>query len=325
MAFGFGDTVLLTRGSTISTVGGKSGKVIVDEVSRVKDVSIKSLPCPKINDKGLTGAWWWVDKIAIAVALWATAESWKSAKEEYKIGKRYYDLAKEQWDHFYTYYRPLETQELDELWAEGVYSPDYDAAVKGHTAVLDTIYSQADKQRMALSTKYCVCPDIADFRKVAVAKSIISGDGANFAMRYAERLTQEKNDIRWARRVAAASRGRGLLTSSTAFASKASGFFSDYTQAMGGLAGSAMTFSSYVRNRNATQYNPVVNRIDGRAPVPDTFTGRSTYGYWANRGVPETTVPAEAGGVLGNYTNVEGAYMRTGFDPAGVVQAYSTN
>lgn len=315
MAFGIKNTVTVAGGrlqsiKQIDTVGK------VGEISRVKDVSIKAFPCPKVNDKGLTGAWWWADKIAIAVSVWATYETWKAAKEEYKIGKRYYNLAKEQWDHFYQYYRPLEDQELDEIWAENTYSPDYPTAVSGHTRLINAVFDKSDKHRAALSNKYCVCYDPAQFTKTELVKSTVYGDSNNFARRYAEKLAQEKNDIRWARRIAAASRGRGLLSASTAFASKASGFYSDYAQAMGGLASNAAQFSGYIRNRHQTEYNPVRERIDGRADVPDTYRGFDAAGYWGNRGIPTTV---SSGGL--SWSNYETTpYTPSGFDPTGVVQ-----
>lgn len=322
MVFGVGDTVTIVGGylnniQQINTIGNEFGKVKVDEISRVKDVSIKAFPCPKVNDQGLTGAWWWADKIAIAVSLWATYETWKAAKEEYKIGKRYYELAKEQWDHFYTYYRPLEDQELSEIWAELPYKPDYATAIKGHTHLIDPIFAQADKHRMSLTGKYCICPDVSEFRKTSITKSTMQGDSDNFARRYAEKLAQEKNDIRWARRVAAASRGRGLLSASTSFASKASGFFSDYAQAMGGLASNAMQFSGYVRNRSRTEYNPVRSRIDARADVPDISRGMDVDGYWRERGIPTIR---SSGGLSWATNDGEPAFMQSGFDPTGVVQ-----
>lgn len=322
MVLGIADTVHITGGTLnsiqqITTIGNEIGKVKVDEISRVKDVSIKAFPCPKVNDKGLTGAWWWADKIAVAVSLWATYETWKAAKEEYKIGKRYYELAKEQWDHFYQYYRPLEDQELDEIWAELPYPPDYRTKSNGHTSLIDPVFAKADRHRVALAKKYCVCPDVSQFTKTEIVKSTIVGDSDNFSRRYAEKLAQELNDIRWARRVAAASRGRGLLSVSTSFASKASGFFSDYAQAMGGLAGNAMQFSGYVRNRFRTEYNPVRDRIDSRADVPNTYRGFDANGYWNNRGI--STAVSDSGGLTwGNYENLP--YMQSGFDPTGVAQ-----
>lgn len=328
MVIGIGDTVYITGGQLnglgaipnhvqINTIGSKLNKVMVDEISRVKDVSIKAFPCPKVNDKGLTGAWYWADKIAIAVSLWATYETWKAAKEEYKIGKRYYELAKEQWDFFYDFYRPLEEQELDEIWAELPYKPDYNTAIKGHTHLIEPVFNRADMHRQHLSNKYCVCPDIGQFTKTHITKSTITGDSDNFARRYAEKLAQEKNDLRWARRVAAASRGRGLLSSSSSFASKAAGFYGEYARAMGGLAGNAMQFSGYVRNRNETEYNPVRDRIDSRMDVPDTYNGFDALGWWKRKGISKSRI---SGGISWANRDNDPPYMQTGLDPTGAAQ-----
>lgn len=291
----------------------------VGRIDRVNDVSIKAFPCPKVNDKGLTGAWWWADKIAIAVALWATYETWKAAKEEYKIGKRYYDLAKEQWDFFYNYYRPLEDQELAEIWAELPYLPDYKAAVQGHTRLIDKVFANAETKRKQLADLYCICADVGEFRKTDLMKSTVRGDSENFARRYAEKLAQEKNDIRWARRVAAASRGRGLLSASTSLASKAAGFFSDYAQAMGGLAGSAWAFSGYVRNRHQTEFNPVRQRINARADVPNTYRGFDAQAYWSDNAA-SIYEPTPRGGLAWTQAEGQAPYMASGFDPAGYAQ-----
>lgn len=314
--FGIADTVEITGGTinSIQNVQRIDTLDKVNEISKVDNVSIKAFPCPKVNDKGLTGAWWWMDKIAIAVSIWATAETWKAAKEEYKIAKQYYDLAKEQWDFFYNFYRPLEQQELSEIWAEQPYTPDYSAAISGHTAQIAPAFAQAEQHRKSLAAKYCLCGDVSQFVKSEITQSTTFGDSANFARRYAEKLAQEKNDIRWQRRIAAASRGRGLLSASASFASKAAGFFSDYAQAMGGLASSAMAFSGYIRNRRQTEYNPVRQRVNGRADVPDTYRGFDAQGYWATHGVMED---GSRGGLSWDNHGGNAPFMQTGFDPSG--------
>lgn len=303
--------------------GGKpSGpQEIVVKSGKLESVSIAAFPCPKVNNKGLTGAWWWADKIAIAVALWATAETWKAAKEEYKIGKRYYDLAKEQWDFFYEFYRPLEEQELNEIWAEQPYTPDYPTAVAGHTHLIDNTFAGADSHRRALARKYCVCLDISQFTKTDITQSTIRGDSDNFARRYAEKLAQERNDIRWARRISAASRGRGLLSDSASFAGRASGFFRDYATAMGGVAQGAMAFSGYVRNRNQTEYNAPHSRIHTRMAVPNFNYGD---GQYAQNYFNYNTLyhPQPTGGI--NWANYDGEapYMQSGLDPTGFGRVY---
>lgn len=293
--------------------------VSTGRLERVNDVSIKAFPCPKVNDKGLQGAWWWADKIAIAVALWATYETWKAAKEEYKIGKRYYDLAREQWDFFLENYKPLEDQELAEIWAELPYEPDYPKAIAGHTNAIDKVFNAAERHRSALSDKYCICPDVSQFTKTDIMKSTVRGDSDNFARRYTEKLAQEKNDIRWARRIAAASRGRNLLSDSASLASKAAGLFGDYAKAMGNVAAGAMAFSGYVNNRMQTEYNPVRQRINARADVPNTYRGFDAQAYWGNGDRMMETTPR--GGIPWGQAEANAPYDGSsgvaGYDPTG--------
>lgn len=306
------EAVQITNAVEISKIGS------IGEVSKVKGVEIASFPCPKVNDAGLEGAWWWANAIAIAVALWATAEQYKAEKERYKIGKEYYDLAKEQWDFFYNHYRPLEDQELKEIWAEQPYTPDYSGAVAGHTNLIENAFDNADRQRLALIKRYCVCYDVGTFTKTDMVRSTVSGDSNNFARRYAEQLAQEKNDIRWARRVAAAARGRSLLSTSTAFATKAVGFFNDYAQAMGGFAQGAMQFSGYIQNRAETTYNPARARINPRAEVPDFYSGQNVLPQVDNISYYQSMGDNSQLG----WKNMDGRalFLHSGFDPAEVVQ-----
>lgn len=315
MVFGIGDTVYVTGGmlNSIQSIGNQPGRVRIDEVSRVKNVSIKALPCPKVDDKGLNSAWYWADKIAQGVALWATYETYKAAKEDYKIAKRYHELAKEQWDFHKQYYHPLEQQELDEIWAEKPYEPDYPTAIAGHTHTIDNVFAAADKQRKALNAKYCVCPDVSLFTKTDITKSTIGGDSDNFARRYAEKLAQERNDIRWARQIAAAARGRGLLSESASHAQKASSSLSAYAQAMGGLASNAMQFSGYAQNRRQTEYNGARERFNSRAKVFDVNQFDNVQGK-----VRDINFTTEATGGL-TWGRGGNAYMQSGIDPTSYV------
>lgn len=299
-------------GGTIGKlVGGMFGGDSKKDIKRV--VSIAAFPCPKVDDKGLNRAWFWADKIAQGVALWASYETYKAAKEDYKIAKRYHELAKEQWDLHKQYYHPLEQQELDEIWAEKPYNPDYPTAIAGHTHTIDNVFAAADRHRKALNVKYCVCSDISSFTKADIMKSTVSGDSDNFARRYAEKLAQERNDIRWARRIAAAARGRGLLSESASHAQKASNSLSAYAQAMGGLAGNAMQFSGYVQNRHATEYNGARERFNSRAETFDV--GRHTNVQDRVRGINYAT---EATGGI-SWGSGGNAYMQSGVDPTSYI------
>lgn len=310
------------NGGKLDTVNKVNEISTINTIKRIDRVAIAAFPCPKVTDKGLTGGWWWADKIALAVALWATYESWKAAKEDYNIGKRYYNMAKDQWDFFYKAYRPLEDQELDEMWAEGEYKPDYGTATKGHTGLIDATFAKADRHRQSLAAKYCVCADVGQFTKTEIVKSTIHGDSDNFARRYAEKLAQERNDTRWNRRTQAASRGRGMLSTSSSFAAKASGYFSDYSKAMGGLATSAQNFRGYLSQRFETEYNPARQRIDSRAAVPNYSYNNND--YIGNYSTIPTTGMSTGGIAWQGGNGLPMAQSAGGLDPAGIISVHNT-
>lgn len=234
-----------------------------------QEISIAAFPCPKVDDEGVSGAWFVSQAISIAVAIWAASETYKAAREDYNIGMRYYKLAYEQWDFHKQAFQPLEQQELDEVWADPHHSPDYANAVNGHTHSIDNIFAAADRQRVLFMHRYCICHDIADFTRSQLTQSTVFGDSSNFARRYAEKLSQERNDIRHSRRIAAAGRGRSILSNSGELANKGSQFTGAYARAMGELSSNAATFAGYMGNRQDTMYNPDRDRPNHRA---DTFT-----------------------------------------------------
>ena len=295
------------------TIGGLFGKKKKKGGDNRTIVSIAAFPCPKVDDKGLNRAWFWADKIAQGVALWASYETYKAAKEDYKIAKRYHELAKEQWDLHEQLYHPLEQQELDEIWAEKPYKPDYPTATAGHTHTIDNVFAASDKYRKAINNKYCVCPDVSISTKTDLLKATVAGDSDNFARRYAEKIAQERNDIRWARRIAAAARGRGLLSESASHAQRASSAVSAYAQAMGGLASSAAQFSGYIQNRRPTEYNNPRERFNSRAEVFDV--DRYTDVAAKTRAIDFYT--ERTGGI--SWGRGSNPTMQTGIDPTSYV------
>lgn len=300
MVLGVGDIVTIAGGNldrigTISTIGRKFGRVTVDELSAIKkveNVSIKALPCPKVNNSGLDRAGFIADVIAKGLAAWATVQTFLSAKEEFDIGKSYYDLAKEQWDYFKGYYAPLEDQELSEIWAEKPHKPDY-TQVDGTRAIL-----HMDRQMQNMMKQYCLCPNGAN---LDIRISAIVGDADNYKRRYQERLALEKNNIRWARRISAISRGRGLLSSSASNASRAVRPIQERTKSFASIAQGAMEFSGYLSSRNKTVYNAPRQRIDGLAPLPDFENSMDVLGEMSNINPYESI--SRGGLVFGEMSN----------------------
>lgn len=226
-------------------------------------VNVLSMPCPTVSDAGLTAAWTWSKAGAMLIAAASAKASYDTAKDRYKIAKRYQRLATQEWDFFYSAYRPIERKELAEIKKEKEHIVEYVRAIRGHLSAIDPVFSNMDAQRLELGSKFCVCPDAGMMTQLEVAKSAVTGDLENFARKYAETWVDEKNDIRFARRVAAANRGRSLLADSTSLASKASSVYGEYADGMTSVAQGAAQFMGYIDKRRPTQYpDRPNNRID---------------------------------------------------------------
>lgn len=260
-----GKAVTVAEVKKITSIGNKDG---------VPGVHIASLPCPKVTNTGLTASWVALDLLAKGAAVLATGRSMQAANRQNKIAREYYNLAKRQWDFYNQNYVPLEINEINELNKVKRFLPDYDKAIKGHDCA-EPIFDSMRDHRDKLFEEHCICPDPSMAYSLELAMSTVRGDSHNFARRYAEFHADKLDDIRWNRKLQVASRGRGLLPQSSEFANKAAGLFGQYSQAMGGLAGQAMQFSGYIRNRRETVFNDTNSqRIETRwTPRANTQTG----------------------------------------------------
>lgn len=240
---------------------------------------IAALPCPKVNDEGLTGGWKILDGLAKSAALLASTRALQAARQQDKIARTYYKLAEQQWNFYKENYVPLEQQEIDEVHKEKPYKADYATAIKGHDCT-EPVFASTEDHRDKIFDEYCVCPDPSMDIRYSIAMSTVKGDTHNFARRYAEALAERKDDIRWNKKLQVATRGRSLLPESSDIANKASSLFGQYSNAMSGLAGDAMGFSGYIRNRHETQFN--AQRDNGIYRLNDPrymgYTGHDPYG-----------------------------------------------
>lgn len=257
---------------TVNTVKNVSkidtiGKIVsVGSSDGTPGIHIASLPCPKVNDEGLTGGWQIVDGIAKAAALLASVRALQAARQQDKIARTYYKLAEQQWNFYKENYVPLEIREIDEVHKEKPFTADYVTSIKSHDCT-GPVFASTQDHRDKIFNEYCVSPDPTMDIRYNIALSTVRGDTYNFARRYAEALAERKDDIRWNKKLAVASRGRNLLPQSLDFANRASSMFGAYSNAMSGLAGDAMKFSGYIRNRYETQFN--AQRADSITRISD--------------------------------------------------------
>lgn len=242
-------------------------------------VHIAALPCPKINNRGLTAGWKILEGLSKAAAVLASTRALQAARQQDKIARVYYGLAEHQWNFYKGNYVPLELQEIDEVNRETQYKADYNNAIKGHNCT-ELVFDSTEDHRDKIFKEYHVCTDPTTAIRFNIAMSTVKGDTLNFARRYAESLAERRDDIRWNKKMQVATRGRNLLPESSNFANRASGLFGEYSSAMSGLAGDALGFSGYIRNRVETQFNedriPSVTRLNN--PSYTQLTGHALDG-----------------------------------------------
>lgn len=279
----------------------------------VQTVHVASLPCPTVNNAGLVESWTWAKAGALLISTNSAKASYDAARDKYKIGKRYHNLAKSEWQFFYDTYRPVERVEIAEINDEKIYKNDYARSTNGHIASINPVFANIDIHRLSLGSKFCVCADAGVMTQFEVARSTITGDTENFARKYAEFYADEHNDIRFARRAAAANRGRSLLSESTGFASRASNFYGEYAEGMSAVAQGAAQFAGYLDKRRTTTYpDRPNNRIDQYirpakpSPVPPDYN-------WDMENSNIVVTP--------NITPIgEGAFAAGGFGEASIQQ-----
>ena len=263
--------VKLTSDSEVKKVHEVAKIVSIGSEEGLEGIHIASLPCPKVTGDGLTKGWQILDLIGKATAVLASHRAFKAAQMQNKIAREYYNLAKDEWDYFYNTFRPLEQAELAEIHAEDPYKADYDSALKGHDCS-DSVFENMNTHRDKVMGMFCVCPNLDSTINYDLALSTIRGDSKNFARRYAEKQALKLDDLRWNRKLAAAGRGRGLLSQSADLARISADKFGQYSNAMTKFAGQAAEFSGYIRNRMETVYNGEhTNRINTRS------------GYWVDK------------------------------------------
>lgn len=287
---------------TIETVKTVDKIVSVGNKDGLVGVHIAAFPCPPVTGEGMKRGWQILDIIGKATAVLASQRALKAAQMQNKIARDYYNLAKDEWDYFYSTFRPLELTELAEIHATKPFKADYATAVEGHDCS-DSVFENMTTHRKRLMGMFCVCPNLDSSINYDLALSTIRGDSKNFARRYAEKQAQKLDDLRWNRKLAAASRGRGLLPQSADFARIAADKFGNYSNAMTKFAGKAAEFSDYIRNRMETVYNGEhTNRINTRSGyyVDKYITGREDLANLTQPNIPQS------GYVSGlNYTPVD--------------------
>jgi hypothetical protein len=222
---------------------------------------------------------------AAALAAVNVVTSSQLAAKQFALAQRYFRIAREWRDWYNRGFVPLEDMELDEIWAEGLHDPYYDAAAGRAAATAKLAF--ADKVEAALR---CTDQYATGLRQALLkdgsrllAESAAAAEG--MGLRNERAHVEAMNDMRWKHREAAVMRGRNMAASNVAYAQLASGIYGDLANQAGQAAGGYMRFIGYAQERLKTMY-PAIHYYRngaGTRQVRDSVTGENWNPRWWQR------------------------------------------
>ena len=239
-----------------------------------------------------TGRSFWSSLWNIAAAALAVANALASAKmaaEQLELAELYLRIARNWRDWYNAKYKPLEDQELAEIWAETPAAPHYDAAVGRALATARFLLRNRLFQRMRGTPQYATGLRGA----FVVEETIIQGQAlaasAALGWRNEEARLEARDDRRWKRREAAVNRGRDLMADNISYGRLAMNVFGDLADQAGQAAAGLVYGLAYNSARRDT-YMPTYSGLgyDGRVYRTGPMTGA---GAGAGRPLPSTATP----------------------------------
>lgn len=195
-----------------------------------------------------------MDAAAVAVATLNTAAAIQMADLQYEIAKSYLDISQGWRDHYNTYYKPVEDQELAEAWALSTTTPMYDIAVgRARSFVRISLRGRAD-QAIRCTSEYCTGLRGALLKDATNAEATALAAASNLGYRNERAYVVARDNVRWERRMQTIQRGRNLVANNVQYSSLAAGIFGDLGRQAGLGAGGAIRYLAYSNNREETLY-----------------------------------------------------------------------
>lgn len=237
-------------------------------------------PTPQRNDKGTIGVSAVKVAAAIGVATLTTIASIAIANKQYKIAKRYWQLARERFDYFQNTYRPIEEQELLEISVDKLKKVDYQVYV---SPINNKIYAKAQQRIQMLLGQSCQKMGIGMIRDITTHNNLVTVNNNNYILRRRENLAQADNDLLYNRQMAIANRGRNLMVNSVTWSDMALKSYRNQADGLQNAAEGASKFlglafgldryngsSNSILSNNPIQMNTIANPIN---TVDSTYMG----------------------------------------------------
>lgn len=201
---------------------------------------------------------------AIAAAGYNAYKAYDIAHAEYKLAKKYYQLARNWLDYYRDYYAPVEDQELREAMNIPVTTADYETA-RGRARVAAAMQFKGRLNKaMKCTSRYCtgLRQDMILETVTAQADALAMADGLGY--RNERAYVEGRNDVRFEKMMNTAKRGRDMVADNVSLARATSGIYGELAdQAWKGLQSAGM-YLGYTSARHAPNY-------------PTTYTSPQTH------------------------------------------------
>lgn len=213
-----------------------------------------SPPNAGITDSGIGWAAGIAQAAAIAVAVLNTVAAVQMASKQEKLARNYLNIANAENQYYYDVYVPCENTEIAEACSALPYEKHTDIQVgRMLTSVRHGFAGHPEKDIQCIS-RYCTGKQAMMIKDLLLAEATALATTGNLGRRYEEQYADAQDDLRWARRAGALSRGRGMMAQAVEFSGFAYGLFGRLgDQAAKGAVG-AVRYLGYAQSRNETIY-----------------------------------------------------------------------
>lgn len=210
---------------------------------------------PGVDDSGIFSVSTIRTAIATGTSALNLANAAKMARLQEDIAEGYAKLAEDARNYYKEEYKPLELENLKEVSKLPLYDRSKESMYRGQMvlSVRDKIAGKLEAA-MSCTGRYCTGQRTTLLNDALIEQAASEASIAALAHRYVDDEEIVRNALRWERRRGVLDLGRGIPTSSVAYAELAAGIFGSLGAQSGKAAEGIVGSLGFSRNRNPTEY-----------------------------------------------------------------------
>lgn len=208
-----------------------------------------------VDDSGIFSVSTIRTAIATGTSALNLANAAKMARLQEDIAEGYAKLAEDARNYYKEEYKPLELENLKEVSKLPLYDRSKESMYRGQMvlSVRDKIAGKLEAA-MSCTGRYCTGQRTTLLNDALIEQAASEASIAALAHRYVDDEEIVRNALRWERRRGVLDLGRGIPTSSVAYAELAAGIFGSLGAQSGKAAEGIVGSLGFSRNRNPTEY-----------------------------------------------------------------------